>query len=310
MNLRKTMPKFAIGIACVVAISAFVGLANQPRTRDSHVVVVEPDAPPSLTPKAVASQIERVRDVAYASVASRSAESNQTEHHQRARQIFDCIKFQNSRRHAEELLAISTSTLAPAQFAFHEAALNKASRDLDSSNVRGGCEDIAEYEAANQLYPELLRAAEAGDWDAASCYVIAPFDAPDQLMTEDGISAYRDAARTFIIEGMHRGDWRFVSLAELSVGDLVARHRGQFKHNLFHRLVTPDQKMGYGYVRLERLGATGGYANQLDARLVAMSAHLSEADLEEMNRWAAEEYRISFLDQPKVEESPALCDLR
>jgi len=128
-------------------------------------------------------------------------------------------------------------------------------------------------------------------------------------MDEDGISAYRNAARTFIVEGMRRGDWRFVSLAELSVGDLVARHRGQFKHNLFHRLITPDGKMGYGYVRLERLGATGDYANQLDAQLDAMAAHLSEADVEEMNRWAAEEYRVNFSDKPKIQESPSLCDL-
>lgn len=228
---------------------------------------------------------------------------------QQARKIVNCIRLQNSSRRAEELLATSTSSLNSSQLAQQDAALSKASRDIEHAAADGSCAEIDASKLKSQLYPALLQAAESGDWDAASCYTMAPFDAPDDQMNADKVAIYRDAAQRFIVEGMRRGEWRFVTLAELAVGNRTIRHRGQYKNNLFHQIITPDAKMLYGYVRLERLGATGAYANQLDDQLTAMETTLSSEDMGEMNRWAEEEYRINFADKPKIEESPSICDL-
>jgi hypothetical protein len=258
-------------------------------------------------------QIDKTGNVVASDASRKSRTStNETlsELHRHAKAILACINSLNRRRRAERLLAVPTSALNSNERVYYDESLKTTSQELEELGNTGACTGVDESSANRQLYPALLDAAKAGDWDAASCYAVAPVAAPDEQLTPESVAAYRSATRNFVVEGIRRGDWRFVSIAELAVGDNAMRHPGQFKRSLFHGFITPDEKKRYGYVRLERLGATGDYAGQLDNQLRAMESNLSPENVQEMNRWAHEEYRNNFANVVKAEGSPSLCDMR
>jgi hypothetical protein len=284
----------------VTASSDRSGQADRVGTIDAYATAL-----PRLGVTSSISSPTALRSTAL-SPANQNAFTKMREH---ARAVRNCVRLLDNKRLAEELLQIATSDFTTEQRAFQENQLKDVNAALAELSSGGACVGLDESKVRDQEYSALKDAAIAGDWDAASCYVMAPFAATDEQLTDANIDSYRELARNFIVAGMRRGDWRFVTIAQLSVGDGGMRHPRQFQRNLFYRLRTPDKKMYYGYTRLQRLGATGDYANQLDTQLDAIAVELSENDLQEMNRWAEEEYRINFSGQQKNQESPDLCNL-
>jgi hypothetical protein len=128
---------------------------------------------------------------------------------------------------------------------------------------REACQQLGEATNDGSIYDIALRAANAGDGDAATCYIMTRWPTPkdpnfrDQAVghTQMGvlprfISDYRQNARRLLDEGLRRGDWRMVSLLNMVYNE---RH-GQLIGGL-RSLDPPDEE--YVNLKLMLLGTRG-----------------------------------------------------
>lgn len=138
---------------------------------------------------------------------------------------------------------------------------------------REPCKKFGASVADGSIYELALRAANAGDGDAATCYIMARWPTPKDpdfkgnaiSHTQMGvlprfISDYRKNARRLLDEGMQRGDWRMVSLLSMAVND---RH-GQLIGGL-RSFDPPDEE--YVNLKLMLLGTRGEKVQEISRQV-------------------------------------------
>jgi len=170
-----------------------------------------------------------------------------------------------------------------------------------------GCD--SESEIVDNYFRATKAAAKSGDVDAQLCYVAAGFDymEPQFQYSAEDVEAYMTAAPQYITDAFNRGDWRIVSL-------LSNRHVDPSGALL--RLVydAGDTQNVYKMSRLLRLGATGEYADMLDALTsdmvrpdVKADSGLSESQVAEADAWAQQEFAQHFSSSTGVTNPPIVC---
>lgn len=159
--------------------------------------------------------------------------------------------------------------------------------------------DIGDSE--NRYWQSVVAAAEAGDANAALCYVQSDFSL-DRPWSKDEIERYKALAPTYIDRAFSAGDWRIVGL--LALGP-----RGYAENSLLRFLDEGERMTRYRMERLLRLGAVGQYAVLLNAAAIDPESPLPEADRIAAETWAKDMYTRYFSKSPRLESYPDRCKL-
>ncbi|MEO8161463.1 MAG: undecaprenyl-diphosphate phosphatase [Arenimonas sp.] len=147
------------------------------------------------------------------------------------------------------------------------------------------------------IYELALRAAQAGDERAASCYVGGGFPMPKESWNgnAEAQARFREHAIPLIERGLQRGDWSMVPLAKISVNP--KRYRISYEPVVgnslpgyvlaFNALHEGDAERSYGLARLQQIGAAPAIGENYDSGYVDFIAKsLSEAQRQAAEAWA------------------------
>ena len=147
-------------------------------------------------------------------------------------------------------------------------------------------------EQVDATVPAMLIAAQSGDLPALDCYLgLQVSSVPGNLIDHpEWLTQYKQNAPALAQLGIERGDWHVVKLLQfaysigadgsLLLGYVTGRH--------------PDPEQAYRYQKLERLGASGDYAVQLDRMYSFIDASLSKQQIAAADAWAQETYSRYF----------------
>lgn len=172
------------------------------------------------------------------------------------------------------------------------------SQALATQSANAGCSQDAET-THRKFSSSLVQAARAGDSDAQLCY----FEWAGPLSGAGDISLYKREASLYMQKAMVRGDWRMVQL-----------------------LTTPPESVAHGGVgvmanldiigkwftvyradRLLMLGANEDYKKALQVDAKDAASHLTAAQINNANVWAAQEFQRHFTNSPKLSAAPVSC---
>jgi len=159
-------------------------------------------------------------------------------------------------------------------------------------------EDISALEVA--YYRKTVDLAARGDPDAQLCFVQSKFQI-GRPWSGDEISFYKANAPMYLQNGLEHGDWRAVVL--LATPQRVLSH----SRSLMGFIVPHSQLEQFKLNRLLRLGATDGYAEQLDAVAFDPELPLSAEDQKSAEDWARKEYDKYFRNSPTLRGAPQAC---
>ena len=224
---------------------------------------------------------------------------------ERMRSVAACVRMQRVKESANALLAQSQSARDDYTRQRVDQSLAMVGDQLEKLN--GACDGMDTGAQKGAIYPLLWQAAKLGDHDAAACYVAADFPLNDDQLRPTAIDEYRRNAATLIRDGMERGDWRIAELMEAANDRDGDPHRGRY--SWFREISAGNPAIAYGYNRLIRLGASDGYARQLDRALDARRAELSPQQIEDQDAWAKKEYETHFARSPPIEFYVPTCKL-
>lgn len=168
-----------------------------------------------------------------------------------------------------------------------------------------------EHDLFAKYYNSTKKAAKSGNSDAQLCYLQSNFldldDAPHY--TQADISEYETASPKYIEDAFSRGDWRVVQL-------LSSDHHGAITGLSLYipNIGTPDTI--YKMTRLLRLGASGEYAEQLDAKLDTIARpdgkenpELPQVKVTDADAWAQKTFSQYFASSPRLSEPPSTCGI-
>ena len=140
--------------------------------------------------------------------------------------------------------------------------------------------------------PIMLLAAQSGDLPALDCYVgLEITSVPGNLIDHpEWLTQYKHNALALAQSALERGDWHVVKLLEFAyssgsggselLGYVTGRH--------------PDPEQAYRYQKLQRLGASGDYAAQLDSMYPLVDSSLNRQQIAAADAWAQDVYSRYF----------------
>jgi hypothetical protein len=171
------------------------------------------------------------------------------------------------------------------------------------------CED--ERELFQKYYDSTKQAAKSGNSDAQLCYLQSYFLDLNNIAhyTQADIAEYKAASPKYIEDAFSRGDWRVVQL-------LSSDHHGGITGLSLYipNIGMPDTI--YKMTRLLRLGASGEYAEQLDAKLDTIARpdgqenpELPQARLADADTWAQRTSSQYFAGTPRLTKPPYPCGI-
>jgi hypothetical protein len=150
----------------------------------------------------------------------------------------------------------------------------------------GRCADATQAQL-DALVPAMYRAAQLGDVRAIDCYAGGGFDLMPRLLDHpEWLADLRDIPQMFD-DALRRGDWVAVEL-------LHDAHAGLFRETPAGHVITADPALDYRDLRLERLGATGDFAQKLDRLLADAMSDLTTQQVADGDTWANDTYARYF----------------
>jgi hypothetical protein len=162
-----------------------------------------------------------------------------------------------------------------------------------------------------EQYRDALRAAaDEGDPDAQMCYLESNLSdgTGEPKYTAAYAAEYQARATQFVDQAFERGDWRIVEL-------LASQHLHGGMRSSLPGIGLPQTV--YKMDRLLRLGASGDYADFLDATMNSIlhpdlipASALSPADAAAGEAWARHTYNEHFSAAPPLTKEPIVCDHR
>lgn len=197
---------------------------------------------------------------------------------------------------------------------------DEAARSLNPKDLQYLQDRLAEWESNREpckrlgtsiddgsIYQLALRAANAGDGDAAACYIMTRWTVPQdptfkgprishstQGILPRFISEYSTNARRLLDEGLQRGDWRMVSLLDIAIND----RQGQLIGGL-RRFDSPDEE--YVNLRLMQLGTRGEKTGVIARRVEFALQNVPANRVAVANARAQSMYDASFADKGPYE---------
>jgi hypothetical protein len=143
------------------------------------------------------------------------------------------------------------------------------------------CEGVTVEHLAS-ITPLTLRVAQLGDLEALDCYVGSRFDRMEGLLTHpEWVEQYRTQVPALVESALQRGDWFVVEL-------LRQAYSGTSESEPLSQLFGSDPAMAYRLLRLERLGATGNFADELEVSLAAAARELTPGQVANADAWAGD----------------------
>ncbi|HVJ63284.1 MAG TPA: hypothetical protein VM555_11310 [Tahibacter sp.] len=184
------------------------------------------------------------------------------------------------------------------------AACKKRIASFDEKLVRAesilsecSAADIGDSES--RYWQDVVAAAEAGDKDAALCFIQSDFMLERPWSAEE-VARYKILAPVYIDRALSAGDWRIAEL--LSMGP-----RGISSGSLLGTQTRGDRITQYRMNRLLRLGAIGDYAAKLDILSTNPGSPLPGNDQTAAEAWAKDMHARYFLNSPKLDSNPIPC---
>ncbi|MFC5582775.1 hypothetical protein [Rhodanobacter terrae] len=144
-----------------------------------------------------------------------------------------------------------------------------------------------------------VEAASAGDKDAQICYVEGQWSTSSNKES----ALYRGKAELYMKQAFARGDWRVVQL--LTIPSESVGHGGAGR--LVNLPIIGSPFTVYRANRLLEFGATGQYLDLVKSQAQDAKASLSQAQIENANTWAWQEFKRHFTTSPKLSTQPIPC---
>jgi hypothetical protein len=219
-------------------------------------------------------------------------------------------------RTQQQLANLQLEDLPAAQRAERLAMIEAAFKYVDETVP--GCSGMARGVLDGSMYSLALRAADAGDADAAMCYASGSYAVPAELLRNPAWRAefVRNANRLFE-RGVEQGDWRFVVLAQIAIPAGPTHWKLQLPrtpldatHQQLFMLLAPqgDRERAYRYARLYALGADGANeASGRAARADAIGSKLDAATRGQADAWAHATYARAFRSRPTTSNAIHSC---
>ena len=138
------------------------------------------------------------------------------------------------------------------------------------------------------IIPTALLAATLGDQKALDCYIGTDFTSMSNLFDHpEVITQYRDNVPGLIDTAIRKGDWVALDLAQRA-------YSGESEGTPLGQLIAADPLVAYRYQRLERLGASGEFAAELDRQIAQTAGHLTPTQIIAGDSWAQDQYSRYF----------------
>ena len=139
----------------------------------------------------------------------------------------------------------------------------------------------------DSLIPVMFTAAQLGDVAAINCYAGSGFNMLHGLIDHPEWLRDMRSAPQMVEYALRQGDWVAVELMHHA-------YAGVFRDTAAGQAVQPDRAMDYRYLRLERLGASGEFAQKLDRMLADATATLTRQQIADGDAWANDAYTAYF----------------
>jgi hypothetical protein len=187
-----------------------------------------------------------------------------------------------------------------------QTEIAEASRVLDLvDQAKEDCKTPIDDLLDGGMYDVALRAAQAGDEQAASCFVGGGFPMPDSLWRQAEVRArFRRQSIPLLERGIRRGDWSMVVLASLSVTVRSKPQRGHYiaptpSYRPAFSLVLDafsqgDAERAYALNVLKELGTPDRYKGSNDGYLVKVAGQLDQAQRLRAETWAKDAFARYF----------------
>jgi hypothetical protein len=157
--------------------------------------------------------------------------------------------------------------------------------------------DVGDSES--RYWRSVVEAAEAGDADAALCYIKSDVSLQRPWSSEER-ARYGILAPTYIDRAFSAGDWRIAEI--FSMGP-----RGIPSEGLLRTQTGGERTTQYRMNRLLRLGAVGQYAMLLDLDFASPDETLTRDERLAAEAWAKDMYARYFSISPKLDSPPVSC---
>lgn len=207
--------------------------------------------------------------------------------------LHKCARLQQIRRTLPIIVAMDPGHPRPeAQSADdlkrEQRVLDWEQRDLDFVRDNEPLCDGLDKQQLDSIVPAALRAAKLGDEQALDCYIgSSSHQMPDLLNHPEWLTDYKRNAPALVQSALHNGDWVIVGLLQFA-------YQGGFDASFLNQMIDPDPVMYYRYLRLQRLGASGNFADKLDKLIDQAARQLSAAEITDADAWASDTYTRYF----------------
>jgi len=245
-----------------------------------HSVIAAPLPPPTAPLAQIYDELKARADTGEAQAASRLY-----------RGLLRCRAVNEYRRHISRLLP----SLLNADGRLHDVPLEQQDLALKrtqewvtyverNSDFCAGASD----EQLASMNSAALQAANLGDLKALDCYVGTDFTSMSNLFEHpEVITQYRDNVSGLIDAAIGRGDWIALDLAQRA-------YSGESEGTPLGQLIAADPRMAYRYQRLERFGASGEFAGELDRQIAQTAGRLTPTQIVAADAWAQDHYSRYF----------------
>ena len=172
---------------------------------------------------------------------------------------------------------------------------------------RESCKQLGEAASDGSIYDIALRAANAGDGDAATCYILTQWPLPmdksykgpqiSHMLSgvQPGfLSDYRTNARRLLDEGMRRGDWRMATLLGMAINERHGRPIGWLRS-----FDPPDEE--YVNLKLMLLGTRGEKVQEVSRQVELALQQVPANRVAAANARAQQMYDEYFADKGPYE---------
>ena len=262
-------------------------IAHSPADRSAHEVLARPliPLPPSGTPLTqIFDGLKARSDAGDGQAASRLYHDLETCRRWRAEKSMVAELVPN-------LLDADTTKSSPEELEQTERWLGLTQQKMDFVRKNSALCTGTDLDQLDETVPAMLAAARTGNTRALDCYLSLDIGTiPGRLMDHpEWLSQYKQNAAALTQTALEHGDWRVVRLLQYaysagsSGSDLLGRALG----------ADPEPEQQYRYYRLERLGASGDYAKQLDVQHQWPST-LSAEQIAAADAWAQDTYTRYF----------------
>lgn len=253
-----------------------------PTRLQSHPVGVPAPLPPGGTPLEKSyAQLKALADAGDAQAAARLFH-----------EIHRCASVHRLNQILPQLLPVELapekSNATPGELKVEDSMLAMLQDEMDFARASQSlCENVSDT-ILDELVPQSLQAAQAGDNSAMNCYLGSDVTSlPNLLNHPEWLTQFKHNALELAQQGVQRGDWTVVGL-------LQHAYAGVFQSSLLGQLTNIDPVESYRYLQLQRLGASGDFATRLDDQIAAAAPQLTATQITYANLWASDTYARYF----------------